>query len=221
MDAETSSPPENLKARLKESYDAIAPIYNAWSERHSPLRMIYLDRLLKLLPTTSARVEVLELGCGAGTPVTEHLVQRPNFAVTANDLSTTQVSLGRARLGDHRVTWREGDMMALSFAEATFDAVLGFYSLIHLPRDEQEELLGRIATWLRPGGYLLANFSEGAMAGVVMDKWLHDKGWMYWSGWGAEGTLDRVRQAGLEVVVGEVEQDEVNARFLWVMARKP
>jgi 2-polyprenyl-3-methyl-5-hydroxy-6-metoxy-1,4-benzoquinol methylase len=48
-------------------------------------------------------------------------------------------------------------MMALEFRPAMFDAVVAFYSLIHLPRVEQEILLQRISTWLRPGGWFLAN----------------------------------------------------------------
>jgi len=209
----TNDAPNDLKARLKRSYDVIAPTYNAWTVTHSPLRMIYLEKLLKLIPTDGAEVSVLELGCGAGSPVTEHLLGFPNFSITANDLSSTQIGLAKARLGEDRVSWREGDMMALDVPDASFEAVLGFYSLIHLPRNEQEVMLTRIAKWLKPGGYLLANFSEEAMEGVVMEKWLHPEGWMYWSGWGPQ-TLEKVKQAGLEVVVEQVEEDEVDVRFL-------
>ena len=213
--------PEVLKARMKTSYDVIAPEYNAWTVAHSPKRMVYMKKLLELLPGDSAHVNVLELGCGAGVPVTEHLLGLPNFNITANDLSSTQISLAKAKLGEDRVSWREGDMMALEFPDASFDVVLGFYSIIHLPRSEQEELLGRVAKWLKPGGFLLANFSEEATDGVVMEKWLHPDGWMYWSGWGVEGTLERLKKAGMEVEVGQVEEDEVDVRFLWVIAKKP
>jgi ubiquinone/menaquinone biosynthesis C-methylase UbiE len=213
--------PENLKARLKESYDAIAPEYNNWTIDHSPKRMDYVGRLLKLLPGSGQAISVLELGCGAGEPVAKHLLTFPNFTLTANDLSSAQIDLGKKALGEERVKWIQGDMMGLSFADASFDAVMGFYSIIHLPRDEQAEMLGRVQRWLKPGGYMLINFSEEEMAGVVMEKWLHEKGWMYWSGFGREGTLNKIKEAGLEVVVANIEEDEVDVRFLWVIARKP
>lgn len=112
-------------------------------------------------------------------------------------------------------------MLSLSFPPETFDAVTGFYSIIHLPRDEQTLLMAKIAQWLKPGGYLLANFSVAAMAAQVEDQWLgHDKGWMFWSGWGEEKSVEMVERAGLKVEVREVKQAEGDAVFVWVLARK-
>ena len=59
------------------------------------------------------------------------------------------------------------------------------------------------------------------------ENWLggkEEKGeWMYWSGWGVEGTLQKMEGVGLEVVVREVvvDRDEGgDVRFLWVLGRK-
>ncbi len=240
--ASTPAEPANLKARIKASYDAIAPAYNAWTVNHSPARIAYLNRLFPLLrPSTDTAAEkpplrVLELGCGAGRPVTELvLTALAPVHVTANDISTTQLAAARDVLGergekvavqsesavDSAVDWVEADMMDLAFAPASLDAVLAFYSIIHLPVHEQATLLARIATWLRPGGCLLANFGELPMpAGIVMEHWLREEGWMFWSGAGVEGTLAHLRAAGLDIVVSEIHADDVNANFHWVIARK-
>jgi SAM-dependent methyltransferase len=243
MEQQTTSPldleasygsPANLKSRLKASYDAIAPRYNEWTVPHSTTRLRYLDQLLGRLPTTnssslSTPVSVLELGCGNGVPVTQKLLSYPNFSVTANDLSSTQLALARASLlpdppgsAHGRLTLLEGDMLALDFTPATLDAVVGMYSIIHLPRAEQVEMLRKIVAWLKPGGWMLANFGAEELAGAEQQNWLEEeKGWMFWSGWGSEGTVERVREAGLEVVVQETEDDVVdNAKFLWILARK-
>jgi SAM-dependent methyltransferase len=222
--------PEDLKVRLKASYDAIAPKYNEWTIPHSTHRLNYLNKILHLLPLAdpSQSVNVLELGCGCGLPVTQKLLSYPNISVTANDLSSTQVDLARSNLlGDPvdnataaRLVLNEGDMTALSFPEASLDAVLAFYSIIHLPRTEQEELLKKVAGWLKPGGYLLANFAVEEIEGLVMDQWLDEKGWMYWSSWGEKGTVELTKRLGLEVVTGQVEEDAVDASFLWMIAKK-
>ncbi|KAI0379188.1 S-adenosyl-L-methionine-dependent methyltransferase [Hypomontagnella monticulosa] len=223
--------PENVKERLKSSYDAIAPKYNAWTAQHSELRLDYLEKLFKLLPAPgpSQQPHFLELGCGAGDPVTRKLLSYPGAHVTANDLSTTQVELARSNLlGDTegnsasagRLTLVEGDMMKLSFPDQSFDAVFGFYSLIHLPRTEQTEMIEKIARWLKPGGYLLANFAEDEQEAIVMEKWLDEKDWMFWSAWGKDKTLKVVESAGLQTVVGEVSKDVVDASFLWVIAKR-
>lgn len=230
------NPPTDLKSRLKASYDAIAPRYNEWTIPHWTTRLRYLDQLLGHLPTTTTTssfpllspVSVLELGCGYGVPVTQKLLSYPNFSVTANDLSSTQLALARASLlpdppnSTHgRLTLLEGDMLALDFPPATFDAVVGMYSIIHLPRAEQVELLRKIVAWLKPGGWVLANFAAEEVAGRETQNWLdEEKGWMFWSSWGARGMIEIVREAGLEVVVQEMVEDAVNVKFAWILARK-
>ncbi|CAN8105844.1 unnamed protein product [Discula destructiva] len=231
--------PSDLKSRLKASYDAIAPRYNEWTTPHSTTRLRYLDQLLARLPATTAPttpVSLLELGCGNGLPVTQKLLAHsPSAAVTANDLSSAQLALARENLlpaenddgggddGSHnRLTLVEGDMLALEFAPASLDAVVGMYSVIHLPRAEQVAMLRKIAAWLKPGGWLLANFGAEELAGAEAQNWLgEEEGWMFWSGWGVDGTVEKVSEAGLEVVVQETEVDVVDGKtFLWILARK-
>ncbi|RYP76350.1 hypothetical protein DL771_001789 [Monosporascus sp. 5C6A] len=223
------SVPEDLKARLKASYDVIAPKYNEWAIADSAHRLKYLDRLLALLPLSdqSQKLHILELGCGCGIPVTQKLLSHPNIVVTANDLSGVQISLAKDNLRhnhsedvSNRLVFEEGDMAALSFRDGSLDAVIGLYSIIHLPRAEQAELLGKIARWLKPGGYLLANFVEEELESFVMDSWLDEKGWMFWSGWGRESTIALLRQVGLQVLVEEVVRNVGDAAFLWVIAMR-
>ncbi|KAI3331441.1 methyltransferase domain-containing protein [Xylariaceae sp. AK1471] len=233
--------PENLKERLKASYDAIAPKYNEWTIPHSAHRMEYLDRALGYLDLPDKdkdNIAFLELGCGCGLPVTKKLLSYPRARVVANDLSATQIALARDNLlegkwegpddgnGEDegkvkpRLELIQGDMTGLSFPSGSFDLVVGFYSLIHLPRSEQVRLLERIAQWLKPGGYFVANFSKAEMESSVVDRWLDDKGWMFWSGWGEEKTLGKIREVGFDVVVADVVDDAVDASFLWVIAKR-
>jgi hypothetical protein len=52
----------------------------------------------------------------------------------------------------------QADMTEIGFAPSSFDAVVALYVLNHVPREEYAPLLGRIATRLRLGGFLLATF---------------------------------------------------------------
>lgn len=111
--------------------------------------------------------------------------------------------------------------MALSFSPGSFHAITGFYSIIHLPRAEQTQLLHRIATWLKPGGFLLANFAVQEAEEIVNERWLgQEEGWMYWSGWGEEGSVGVVESVGLSVLSRERWRDAGDAEFVWVLARK-
>ncbi|KAG8169910.1 hypothetical protein KVR01_000655 [Diaporthe batatas] len=228
MDAEDEAGgvPDNLKSRLEDSYDAIAESYTAWSTKGAAIRLSYLDSLLDLL--TPSHRDILEVGCGAGIPTTERLLARgPQFRITANDLSSAQIKLGKQRL-DHvcggdsdRVTWLQGDIMGLCLPPDSFDVVLGFYCIQHLPRDEQVVMIRNLSGWLRPGGYMLFNFPAEANENVVMTGWMGEKGWVYHSGWDANHYRQLLRNAGLHLVLDEVRGDNVKAEFLWVIAKKP
>ncbi|KAH6634673.1 methyltransferase [Chaetomium sp. MPI-SDFR-AT-0129] len=240
----------DLKTRLQASYDAIAPVYNAWAITNSALRVRFLNRLLDLLPPPSSNptttpnakpnnnaptptvLHALELGCGAGIPITQSLLQHQphTFHITANDLSMAQIALAQEAVGINgekaaatgtgsEVTWVQGDMMQLQYPSQSFDVIIALYSVIHLPRTEQDVLLERIARWLRPGGLVLVNFGAEGVEEDVMEDWMGQ--WMFSSGWGAEVTLEKVKGTGLEVVFGGVEKEEgVDAEFLWVIAKR-
>jgi SAM-dependent methyltransferase len=202
------------KSIVKEGYDRIAQRYLEWTSKHSCPRITYLKKLLNLLAPGSL---VLELGCGAGTPGTRLLAD--NNAVTANDISETQISLARKNAPSAKFI--PGDMMSLSFAAGSFDATVALYSIIHLPRSEQEMLIQRVSAWLRPGGYFLLNVGTEDNPGYVDSDWLGSR--MYWSGFGENVYRDMVRQAGLEDIDVEVLQHEEDGRlipFLWMLLRK-
>lgn len=245
-------PPSDLKARMAASYDAIAQTYYKQfvaEDGTKDFRLGNLARVLSLLQEAAAEnnelvsppAQVLELGCGAGVPVTKVLLEHknPELNVTANDLSPAQIDLARKYLAPYlsgdakesstttaagsteRLTLIPGDMTALTFPPSTFSAVLGFYSIIHLPRDEQTALMQKIATWLKPGGLFLANFATAEAASVVDEKWLgEEEGWVYWSSWGEEGSVKMVEECGLEVLGREITDDVADARFVWIVARK-
>jgi len=280
--SDSATAPEEIKTRLKASYDAIAPRYNEWASYNHGLRLRYLDRVLDfLLPTqtqttttdtttatnsissvvtttgtgTEAKLKALEIGCGAGVPIVSALLSSPRgmrFHVVGNDLSSGQIGIARGKFGGSIITvnppdggnshvmneegdgngdgngnesestveWSQADMLTLSFPPASLDLVIGLYSVIHLPWEEQVVMMQKIAKWLKPGGLVLVNFGAEKAEAVEMGDWLG--GWMFWSSFGAEGMLERVRKVeGLEVLSSEVVgEDGVDAAFLWVIAKK-
>jgi len=203
------------KQIVRDAYDAIADRYLEWS-RESRVRARYLAKFLSLLPARDARV--LELGCGAGLPVTKALAEGAN--VTAVDISSAQIALAAANAPSAKLLC--ADMMALDFPEASFDAVCAFYAITHLPREEHGELFRRIARWLKPGGHFLASLGVSAADGEEAN-WLGAPN--FFSHYGAETNLKMLSDAGLAIVERETApQDlkgEEDLRFLWVVARKP
>lgn len=110
----------------------------------------WIAELAGLLPAGAA---VADLGCGAGIPATRELTGH-GLQVLGVDFSAVQ--LARARRLVPSASLVQADITALHLRPASLDAVVSFYTLIHVPLADQRALFPRIRSWLRPGGYLLA-----------------------------------------------------------------
>jgi len=170
--------------------------------------------LAALTDGLAADAAVLDLGCGAGVPVTRWLAER--FVVTGVDLSARQLALAREAMPG--ATFVQGDMAAVDFPPASFAVVVSLYAIIHLPREEQPTLLARIARWLAPGGRFLATWPIVAWEGEEHD-W---HGWgaaMWWSHHGSEENLALLRDAGFAIERAETRAGDEET-WLWVLARR-
>jgi SAM-dependent methyltransferase len=120
----------------------------AWNDK------IWHDLFVARL-TKGARV--LDLGCGSGRPVAEHLAVR-GLHVTGVDSSPTMIGLCRARLPDHE--WIVGDMRSLSLRRR-FDGILAWDSFFHLAPDEQRRMFDVFAAHASPAAVLMFNAGPG------------------------------------------------------------
>ena len=198
---------------VRDGYDRIAKRYLAWSGP-SGVRRQRLDRLLDLLWPGS---RILELGCGAGTPVTAELSAAHD--VTAVDVSAEQLALAARHAPGVRLI--QADMSEIGFPERYVDAVVAFYSLTHVPRDRHAGLLERIARWLRPDGLFFATMGANDNPDDYGDDWLGAP--MFWSHFDAATNRRLVDEAGMKLedaAVIDEDEDGVPVPFLWVTARK-
>ncbi|KXS16591.1 S-adenosyl-L-methionine-dependent methyltransferase [Gonapodya prolifera JEL478] len=238
-DFHPSPPPADLKPRISASYDAIALAYNSWTAKHNQFRNRYLAKLFGLCPaltatapesgsSTTTSAAVVELGCGSGVPILrEVLAANPTTHATGIDISTAQIALAAENLSayvtENRVILRVADMASeqdVSFPDESLDAVIALWSIIHLPQDEQREVIARAARWLKSGGCMLVNFGGGpSMEGIVVEKWLGEKGWMFWSSLGDDGYTRALKQACMKVVVADTVEEGTGS-FFWVIAMK-
>ncbi|KAK4040418.1 methyltransferase type 11 [Parachaetomium inaequale] len=207
---------DDPKAIVKETYDYLAEWYLRWVDGQPSPRERYATKVLQNARPASAPPHILELGCGPGVPVTRMLLDR-GAQVTANDISTKQLALAKARCP--QATLIPGDMTALSFEPASFDGVVSFFTIFHLPRVEQKGMLSNIYNWLKPGGifvFNLATIDEEEIYGELMGHG------MFWSSYSVEESEAMVTEVGLEVIEAEVLESEPDegVKFMWVVARK-
>jgi SAM-dependent methyltransferase len=157
----TADASEHLSASrrdlVRRGYDAISRAYrdddgraNSGTDEGTDQYARWVDDLSRLI---EPQARVLDLGCGAGVPATKFLTEK-NFNVLGLDISAVQIE--RARRLVPGANFEQADMVTWQHEPASFDAVVSFYALIHVPLADQRNLLRKIRRWLRPGGYLLA-----------------------------------------------------------------
>ena len=72
------------------------------------------------------------------------------------------ISVEMVRLAHRNVPtahFLNADIMNVGFAPSSFDAVVAFYSIFHVPREEQAVLFSNIRRWLKPTGLLLCTLN--------------------------------------------------------------
>jgi len=208
---------EAHRRTVESGYDQMAEEYLATKDPEDPLALGALEDLASLLPSEAA---VLDLGCGAGVPVTRWLADR-GFAVTGVDVSAKQLELARTNVPEG--TFLKADMTEVVFAPESYDAVVAFHSIIHVPRTEHPTLLESVHRWLEPGGALLATMTVADYEGRDED-W---EGWgapMVWSHYDKNANVAMLRDAGFEIRYAEPRTgggtgDETET-WLWVLASK-
>lgn len=202
------------KRIVKEGYDRIAGAYTAARRGHKHSNKRYLQLLLERLTTGS---KILDIGCGSGVPITKSLAK--GHEVTGVDISPKQIE--RARTMVPEATFLEGDIMEVSFPHEVFDAVVSFYAIIHIPREEHMELLGRVRRMLRKGGLLLATL--GSDAWTATEEYEPFGVAMHWSHYGPEEYKRMLSEVGFRVLKSSIEREEFQGELeetFYVLAEK-
>jgi uncharacterized protein YceH (UPF0502 family) len=208
-------------ARVRSSYDAIAPAYadHLVDElAELPFETWLLDRVL----AQAGGRPVVEVGSGPGH-VTAYLAERGADA-TGIDLSPAMVHEARRRFPGP--SFEVGDLRRLArpARSSGWAAVLGWYSLIHLAASELPEAIAALVRPLDPGGWLVLGLHAGAEV-RHLDEWfghevdldfvLHDPAFV-------TGVVEASGLGDVEWYLrGPVTRRGEKSQRLYVVGRKP
>lgn len=145
------------EARAGSYYDKIAAYYDLTFKLNGYGRS--LDQYFANHPLPVSRgARILDAGCGTGL-LTLALLRSLHFPVniTALDLSATSISAARKAVAESRgrtrdVTFAEGNLLSLPFADNSLDLVVTSGALEYVPLSEGMTELSRV---IAPGGHLL------------------------------------------------------------------
>lgn len=207
---ETNDP----KQVVAEGYNRTARAYGRLEDESEWPRMRWLQKLLNQLEPGA---HVLDLGCGSGAPADVAIAKE--HQVTGVDISQAQIDQARQNVPDGHFIC--ADAGSVDFPPESFHAAVSFYTLEHLPREEHQQLLQDIFTWLRPGGYLLISTEAEEIEGIV-SEWLGVP--MFFSSHDPETIKQFIRETGfnlLEATFKEQTENDTVISYLWILAQKP
>jgi SAM-dependent methyltransferase len=131
----------------RASYNRIAPAWDGARNTFGRERK-YFDAFLDGIP---APASFLDLGCGTGRPIAEHILSL-GHRVTGVDQAEGLLALARERFPQGR--WIEARLEEYEPTER-YAGVICWDALFHIPREAHEGILARAAGCLDSGGRLV------------------------------------------------------------------
>jgi SAM-dependent methyltransferase len=128
----------------------------------SRLERSWLDRLLAEVASGGT---ILDLGCGTGAPIAQHLVTQ-GYRVFGVDSSPSMIAMCRARLPTHE--WVVADMRTLDLGRR-FAGILAWDSFFHLKVGDQRPMFERFARHAASGAPLM--FTSGPREGEAIGSY--------------------------------------------------
>lgn len=168
----------------------------------------WLDAFLDHVPPAGM---VLDLGCGSGEPIARHVIEQGR-RVTGVDAAPGLVELCRSRFPGHR--WVAADMRGVDLGQ-TFDGVIAWHSLIHLPPQDQPALFEVLARHVRPGGALL--FTSGSEHGEQVGEWRGEP--LYHGSLSLEQYRDALAGAGFDLLRHVAVDPACGGATVWLARR--
>ena len=151
---------------------------------------------------------VLDLGCGSGRPVAQHMAER-GLRVTGVDSSPTMISLCRERLPDQE--WIVADMRHLSLGRR-FDGIFAWDSFFHLDHDDQRRMFDVFAKHATDRAFLM--FNGGPMHGEAIGQYRGEP--LYHASLAPAEYEDLVNRFGFEVIEHAIDDLRAGGRSVWL-----
>lgn len=155
--------------------------------------------------------KVLDLGCGTGVPFDTYL-RKQGYDLTGVDIADKHIEKARENLPE--AEFIQGDFFEQDFKQNSFDVVVSFYAIFHIPREEHERLFTRIRKWVDDNGLILVTLGSSEM-----DNYEDEIGGqkMVWSSYSADKNKEIVEKAGFNIIETYIE-DWREESHLWVLA---
>jgi SAM-dependent methyltransferase len=165
----------------------------------------WLDKFLALLPPSPI---ILDIGCGAGEPISKYFLGQRCY-VTGVDSASVMIGMCRERFPDQ--DWIVADMRTLSL-HRRFDGILAWDSFFHLCRDDQRRMFPIFRKHSGPKAALM--FTSGPAHGEVIGTFNGEP--LYHGSLDGEENRSLLHQYGFDVVKNAVKDPDCGDHTIWL-----
>ncbi len=116
---------------------------------------------------------ILDIGCGFGW-FELNVLARGAASVTGTELTSADLEALRKHLQDPRLRTQTASAVALPFPDHSFDTVVSWEVLEHIPRGTEPRMFAEAARVLKPGGRFYLSTPHAALVSTMADPawWL-------------------------------------------------
>jgi SAM-dependent methyltransferase len=199
----------DLASRIVGHYAKHAVAWDADRRNSHWNDKIWHDRFIARLGNGA---QVLDLGCGSGRPVAQHMAEL-GLRVTGVDSSPTMISLCRERLPDQE--WIVGDMRRLAL-DRHFDGILAWDSFFHLNYEDQRRMFPIFADHASAGTVLMCN--TGPQHGEAVGEYKGDP--LYHASLSPSEYRALIGRFGFAVMEHATNDAAAGGRTVWLCRRR-
>ena len=179
---------------MTEKEEFVRKGYNKIAKEYQANRHIFKNskELEEFASSLSENAKILDVGCGAGVPVTKFLVEC-GFDVTGVDFSEGMLKLARKNVS--RAKFIKKDMTKMDFKDDSFDGLTAF-SVFHVPKEKHFSLFKSFSRILKDQGIMMICIGGDEWEGTA--EYFGTE--MFWSHYSSEKSLKLVKDAGFQII---------------------
>jgi SAM-dependent methyltransferase len=206
---------QDIRKVVREGYEKgdYAKAFRMHTLKLTKFELNLFKNLFNLLPQKG---KILDLGCGLGIPYDKYLVDN-GFNLIGVDFSKKHVSMARKNVPKAKFIYK--DFTKVKFRPATFDAIVSFYAIFHIPRKENEKLFLTINKLLKRNGIILVSLGTGGEEYGFEKNWIGAS--MAWSTYKPKEYESIIRNNGFKIIKSVFEGKPGDKEYhFWVLAKK-
>lgn len=192
---------------VEESYDKMGETYHNFRDNEK-----FNTELVKFTELLPSSAQVLDAGCGVGTPVSQFLV-RKGFQVTGVDISKKMIDLAKENVPEANFYHR--NILTLDFPNDSFEGIICIYTLWHIPRTNHSSIIENFHRMLKDNGILVLN--TGTYESEGMSEFFGEP--MLWSTNNPKKTLAFVKEIRFDIIFEGILKLGGERQY-WIFAKK-